>query len=287
MPLRHPLVLTAIAMLAFAANSVLCRLALHDGAIDAASFTAVRLVTGALTLVLILGIRQNTWPRPLAHGNHRSALALFVYAAGFSLAYVELATGTGALLLFGAVQATMIGYGRYRGERLSRWQWAGLALALTGLLVLLLPGATAPPVTAALLMLLAGIGWGVYSLRGKGTADATAETTGNFLRSLPWLAPLLIIAWPPHLPTGEGLLYALLSGALASGAGYAIWYLALPALATSTAATVQLSVPVLAALAGILWLDESVTVRLVIASVAILGGIALVIRGRLSAGENT
>ena len=274
--------LTALAMVAFAANSVLCRLALREGAIDAASFTAVRLVSGAVALGLILLLRDRSVKAMATQGNQGSALALFVYAAGFSLAYVELATGTGALLLFGAVQATMIGIGLYRGERLAPLQWLGLMLALAGLVALMLPGATAPPLAAAALMLVAGAAWGVYSLRGKGAADATAVTAGNFLRALIWLLPLALFAWPAQWPQGAGLVYAVLSGALASGAGYAIWYLALRGLVSSTAATVQLSVPVLAALAGVLWLDEAFTLRLLLASAAILGGIALVIRRGVS-----
>lgn len=278
MSAKRSLVLTALAMLAFAANSVLCRLALREGAIDAASFTAVRLLSGALMLALILLLRDRQVKAMVTQGNHGSALALFVYDAGFSLAYVALATGTGALLLFGAVQATMVGVGLYRGERLARAQWLGLALALSGLVALMLPGATAPPLAAAIVMLVAGAAWGVYSLRGKGAADATAVTAGNFLRALIWLLPLALFAWPSQWPKVSGLLYAALSGALASGAGYATWYLALRGLASSTAATVQLSVPVLAALAGVLWMDEALTLRLVLASAAILGGITLVIR---------
>ena len=278
MTVTRSLWLTALAMVAFAANSVLCRLALREGAIDAASFTAVRLVSGAVALGLILLLRDRSVKAMATQGNQGSALALFVYAAGFSLAYVELATGTGALLLFGAVQATMIGIGLYRGERLAPLQWLGLMLALAGLVALMLPGATAPPLAAAALMLVAGGAWGVYSLRGKGAADATAVTAGNFLRALIWLLPLALFAWPAQWPQGAGLVYAVLSGALASGAGYAIWYLALRGLVSSTAATVQLSVPVLAALAGVLWLDEAFTLRLLLASAAILGGIALVIR---------
>ncbi len=189
-------------MVAFAANSVLCRLALREGAIDAASFTAVRLVSGAVALGLILLLRDRSVKAMATQGNQGSALALFVYAAGFSLAYVELATGTGALLLFGAVQATMIGIGLYRGERLAPLQWLGLMLALAGLVALMLPGATAPPLAAAALMLVAGAAWGVYSLRGKGAADATAVTAGNFLRALIWLLPLALFAWPAQWPQG-------------------------------------------------------------------------------------
>lgn len=278
MSAKRSLVLTALAMVAFAANSVFCRVALREGAIDAASFTAVRLVSAAVMLGLILLLRDRQLKAMVRHGNHGSALALFAYAAGFSLAYVALATGTGALLLFGAVQATMIGVGLFQGERLAPVQWLGLISALSGLVALMLPGATAPPLTAAILMLVAGAAWGVYSLRGKGAADATAETAGNFLRALIWLLPLALFAWPGQWPQGLALVYAVLSGALASGAGYAIWYLALQGLASATAATVQLSVPVLAALAGVFWLDERLSLRLVLASLAILGGIALVIR---------
>ncbi len=276
---RYPLWLTALAMLAFAANSVLCRLALRNDAIDPASFTGLRLLSGALMLVLIVTLRDRSMAAVWRAGSVLSASALFVYAAGFSFAYVVLDTGTGALLLFAMVQATMIGVGLVRGERQAGWQWAGLLLALAGLLLLLLPGASAPDLPSALLMLLAGMGWGIYSLRGKKASDATAETAGNFLRSLLWLLPLALVAWPLPAPQSMGLVYAILSGALASGAGYAVWYLALPSLASSTAATVQLSVPVLAALAGVLWLGEPLTGRLLLASLAILGGIALVIRG--------
>ena len=274
------LLLTALAMMAFAANSILCRLALRDGAIDATSFTTVRLLAGTAMLAVILLLRDRNGAVLWRSGSAGSALALFVYAAGFSFAYVELNTGTGALLLFGAVQATMIGVGLYRGERMQAGQWLGLLFALTGLVALLLPGATAPALPSALLMLLAGAAWGIYSLRGKRATDATAATAGNFLFALVWLVPLWFVATPIHWPDSEGVLYALLSGALASGAGYAIWYLALSSLASTTAATVQLSVPVLAALVGVVEMGEPMTLRLLLASLAILGGIALVIRGR-------
>jgi len=210
-------------------------------------------------------------------GNWLSASALFVYAAGFSFAYVSLPAATGALLLFGAVQATMIGHGIWAGERLLRLQFVGLVLALGGLVGLLLPGLSAPPLFGSVLMLGAGVAWGVYSLRGKGAGDPTRVTAGNFLRAVPIAAALSVLMYEGASLDSAGFWYAVSSGALASGIGYAIWYTALPALKATNAATVQLSVPVIAALGGILFLGEPVSLRLVLASVAILGGIALVI----------
>ncbi len=267
--------LTVLAMLAFAANSVLCRLALRDGAIDPATFTVIRLVSGALVLWAIVRIRS---PQVPGRGNWPSALALLAYAAGFSFAYLDLTAATGALLLFGAVQATMTGAGLARGERFAAVQVAGLALAAGGLVWLLLPGLDAPPVIAATLMLAAGVAWGIYSLRGRAAGDPTAVTAGNFLRAAPLSLLLLPLAWTSPLPSG--VLMAIASGALASGVGYAIWYSALPRLRASSAATVQLSVPLLAAIAGIVLLGEPPTLRLALAGVAILGGIALVVLPR-------
>lgn len=281
MPARI-LLLTTLAMLAFAGNSLLCRLALRDSAIDAASFTAIRLFCGALTLWLLLRLRQGR--RPVA-GNWPGALALFTYAAAFSFAYLQLDTGAGAVLLFGAVQLSMLLWGWLHGERLGLVAGLGTALATAGLLALLLPGASAPPLQAALLMLLAGIAWGAYSLLGRGLGDPLAVSAGNFLRATPLallLAALLLgqLDWD-----GPGLLYALLSGALTSGIGYAIWYSALPGLRASQAATVQLSVPILAALGGSLLLDEALSLRLLLSAVAVLGGIALVLGSRQRGGS--
>jgi drug/metabolite transporter (DMT)-like permease len=216
-------------------------------------------------------------------GNWLSALALFAYAAGFSFAYMSLPAATGALLLFGAVHATMIGYGIWAGERLRRLQLAGLVLAFGGLVGLLLPGLAAPPLYGSLLMLSAGIAWGVYSLRGKGAGDPTRVTAGNFLRAAPIVAALSILMHDGASLDSAGFWYAVSSGTLTSGIGYAIWYTALPTLKATHAATVQLSVPIIAALGGIVLLGESVTLRLVLASVAILGGIALVILEKQSA----
>lgn len=274
------LLLTLIALIAFAANSILCRLAFERSDIDAASFTSIRLVSGTLALWLIVALRRDV--RGIG-GSWPSAFALFAYAAAFSFAYVSLPTGVGALLLFGAVQATMIFAGLRAGERLNGRQGAGLALAVGGLGYLLLPGLSAPPLGGSLLMLAAGIAWGVYSLRGRGTADPLGATAGNFLRAAPLGIGLSVAALPWMQVDAAGAGYAVLSGALASGAGYAVWYAALRGLDATHAATVQLAVPVIAAAGGTLLLDEPVTLRLMLASMAILGGIALVVLSRRQA----
>jgi drug/metabolite transporter (DMT)-like permease len=274
MSYARAIALTSLAMIAFAGNSILCRLALKDASIDAGSFTTIRLLSGAVMLWLVARMSRGTLT---GRGNWLSAFALFVYAAGFSFAYVSLPAATGALLLFGAVQATMIGRGIWAGERLRQLQFVGLMLALAGLVGLLLPGLTAPPLYGSILMLGAGVAWGVYSLRGKGAGDPVRVTGGNFLRAVPIAAALSVITYQGASLDSAGVLYAVSSGALASGIGYAIWYTALPALKATNAATVQLSVPVIAALGGIIFLGETVTLRLVLASIAILGGIALVI----------
>ena len=266
--------LTLLAVIAFAGNSLLCRLALKQTGIDAASFTFIRIVSGAVVLWLIVRLRGGTRS---AAGSWSSALALFAYAACFSFAYARLSAATGALLLFGAVQATMIGYGLWGGERLRPWQVAGLLCAFAGLIGLLLPGLSAPPLDGAVLMLGSGIAWGIYSLRGKGVGDPIGVTAGNFLRAVPLAAGLSIAMLPWASLDSAGFWYAILSGALTSGVGYVIWYAALRGLNATTAATVQLSVPVIAAAGGIMLLGESITPRLLIASAAILGGVALVI----------
>ena len=277
MPPARLFTLTMLTMLAFAGNSLLCRAALRDTGIDAASFTTLRLVSGALVLWLLTlrsrGVRERG-------GNWGSAAALFVYAAAFSFAYVSLPASTGALLLFGAVQATMIGYGLWTGERFRALQWFGFLVALGGLVVLVLPGLAAPPPWSAGLMLGAGVAWGVYSLRGRGAGNPIRVTAGNFLRAAPVAVVLSLVMMRRAQFDPAGVGYALASGALTSALGYAIWYTALPALKATTAATVQLSVPVVAALGGVLLLGEPVTIRLVVATVAILGGIGLVIRER-------
>ncbi|MDQ3314668.1 MAG: DMT family transporter [Verrucomicrobiota bacterium] len=266
--------LTLVAMTAFAGNSLLCRLALKQTSIDASSFTFIRIVSGAIALWVIVNLRKGSRHKA---GSWLSALALFAYAAAFSFAYLSLSAGTGALLLFGAVQATMITWGLRKGERFCVRQFVGLAVALGGLVALLLPGLSAPPLRGSILMLGAGSAWGIYSLRGKSAGDPASATAGNFLRAVPLAALLSLVLLPWARLDRAGIVYAVVSGALASGVGYAIWYTALPGLKATSAATVQLTVPVLAAIGGIILLGESITLRLLFASVAVLGGIALVI----------
>ncbi|AWM58346.1 DMT family transporter [Pseudomonas songnenensis] len=268
------LLLTALAMLAFAGNSILCRIALRDTTIDPASFTGLRILAGALTLWLLLRLSRD---RRSAGGDWLSAVALFVYAASFSFAYINLDAGAGALLLFGAVQLSMLVWGLLSGERFSAGQIAGLLLALSGLLILLLPGSRAPALEGALLMLLSGVAWGIYSLRGRGASNPLAATAGNFIKAVPFAAVLCLVMLGQQQWDAPGIVYALLSGALASGVGYAIWYAALPGLAAVQAASVQLSVPLLTAIAGAALLDEALTPTLIISGAAILGGIAMVL----------
>ena len=264
--------LVTLAMVAFAGNSLLCRVALRQNAIDAASFTAIRIASGAAVLWLVCTLRRTHFA-----GNWLSALALVGYAAAFSLAYISLSAGTGALLLFVAVQATMIFAGLRRGERLGLTQWLGVMIAAGGLVLLLLPGITAPPLAGALLMLVAGVAWGFYSLRGKVAGDPLAATAGNFVRALP-LALVFGLAGYRSIPISRsGVAFAILSGAITSGLGYVVWYATLPYLRATSAATVQLSAPVIAALGGVLLLGENFTTRMLIASVAVLGGVALAI----------
>ena len=281
-------------MIAFASNSLLCRAALKHNDIDAASFTLVRIFSGAVALWLLVGLQKRiTTPnnrdsrkrlpdsvarwQSFRSGSWFSALALFVYAAAFSSAYLALSAGTGALLLFGAVQTTMILWGMYEGERFTMIQVVGFIVAVCGLVVLVFPGLSAPPLLGSILMLAAGVAWGVYSLRGRGERDATTATTGNFVRAVPFAVVLTIgfAAWI-HVDLA-GFTYALVSGAITSGVGYVIWYKALPGLTAASAATVQLSVPVLAATGGILLLGEPITMRYLVASIAVLGGIAIIV----------
>lgn len=272
--LLHTTILTLLALAAFAGNSVLCRLALTRTDIDPASFFSIRLASGAVTLWLVVRCRR---ARPELGGSWSSAGALFAYAAAFSFAYMTLPTGAGALMLFGAVQATMIGAGLWAGERMSTGQWGGFVLALGGLAALLLPGLSSPPLGGSVLMLAAGLAWGIYSLQGRHRDDPAGATAGNFLRTLPLAGLLSLAAWPWMRLDGAGVLYAVLSGAFGSGVGYAVWYAALRGLTAARAATVQLCVPVLAAFGGVGFLGEPLTSRLVIAAIAILGGVALVL----------
>ena len=277
MTLPRLIFLTTLTMIAFAANSVLCRMALKETGIDAASFTSLRLLSGAAMLWLLMRWQQQA---PLQHGTWRSALALFIYAIALSFAYRSINTGAGALMLFGAVQATMLIAGFIAGERMSRMQSAGFVAALAGLVILVSPGVEAPSVLDSLLMLASGVAWGIYSLWGRGLANPAAATAGNFLRAAPLALALVLvgIALPWLQWDVRGALYAVLSGALTSALGYVLWYRVLQHLRAMTASTVQLSAPIIAALGGVLLLGESFTADLLLASVLILGGIWLVLR---------
>jgi drug/metabolite transporter (DMT)-like permease len=270
--------LTAVAMIAFAANSILCRMALGRGLIDAASFASVRVASGALMLALIVAPRWWRSGRPA--GSWRSAAMLFGYMVCFSFAYVSLSAATGALILFGAVQVTMFVAALRAGEYFPPVSWAGLILAVGGLVYLISPGVTAPAADGALLMAVAGIAWGLYSLLGRGSGDPLQASANNFLFCVPLVLIVSLVFIGRIHATREGLLLAVASGAVASGLGYVVWYAALKGLSASQAATVQLSVPVIAAFGGVMLLSETVTARLVIASAATLGGVAIVLTRR-------
>ena len=270
---------TGFALGAFATNSVLCRMALRETAIDAASFLTIRLVSGATILLLISRVFGE---KHLAEsrGYWASAIMLFLYAAAFSFAYLSLSAGTGALILFGTVQATMIFSALRSGERPYALEWIGLFLALVGLVYLVFPGLMTPSAMGSVFMVVAGISWGMYSLRGRGTIDPLADTTNSFVRSLPLVVGVSLISFQNSHLSAKGILLAVLSGALASGVGYATWYAALRGLTTTQAATVQLLVPVLAALGGVIFLSENISIRLLLAAIMILGGVGLAVTGR-------
>jgi drug/metabolite transporter (DMT)-like permease len=273
--------LTGLAMLAFAGNSILCRMALVDAAIDPASFTSLRLGSGAAMLLLVVALTHRR-KVPQRHGSWLSALMLFGYAVCFSYAYVSLGAGAGALILFGFVQVTMIAFGLWSGDRPGGLEWLGWALAVAGLVWLVSPGVEAPPVDGAVLMATAGIAWGVYTLRGRGVSDPLAATASNFTQSLLFAAALAVTAIGSAELSGRGALLAVLSGAATSGIGYVIWYAALEELTAMQAALVQLSVPVIAAGGGVLLLSEPLTMRLLLCSALVLGGISLAL-GRKTA----
>lgn len=271
--------LTALAMIAFAANSILCRIALGNGLIDAASFTSIRLGSGAVMLILILYFKQAHQFSSLSISlfNVKSSLALYMYAICFSIAYIEMSTGTGALILFGTVQLSMILFGIAKGEKSNAFAWSGIMLALGGLVYLVLPGINAPTPLSAALMTISGLAWAIYSLRGKSSTNPIADTTWNFVGTLPFIVITSLAFISSAQATTAGILLAIASGAIASGVGYVIWYAALPALTWTTAAIVQLSVPTIAAFGGVVFMSEPITYRLVFASIATLGGIAIVI----------
>ena len=269
--------LTVLALIAFAANAVLCRLAFTRTEIDPASFTAIRLAAGTLALWLVVRRRA---VRLRAGGSWPSALVLFAFAVAHTFGYVTVPAGAGTLLFCGAVQASMIFAALWAGERLGMHQTSGLALALGGLVILVLPGLSAPPLGGSALMLAAGVAWGGYSLLGRGTADPASATAGNFLRATSLAVALGLAALPWARLDGAGVAYAVFTGIVFTGLGYAIWYAALPALSATRAATVQLSVPVIAALCAVALLNEPITLRLIVASATVLGGSAMVILGK-------
>ncbi len=271
---------TGFALLAFAGNSILCRLALGEQSIDAGSFTLIRLLSG---IVMLFSIVQLSAPasHSQSKGSWQAAAMLFLYAISFSYAYLSLDTGTGALILFGAVQITMILASLFMGYRLHYAEWVGMGLAFSGFVYLVLPNVTTPSFLGFVLMALAGVAWGFYTLKGRGSRSPLHDTAYNFLRTLPFLLPLLIwvVGWQAHLST-QGVLLAITSGAVTSGVGYAIWYAALGGLTATQAAVLQLLVPVISAVGGVIFSGEAISQRLVIASVLVLGGILTVILGR-------
>ena len=265
-------------MLAFAANSLLCRQALGQELIDAATFTTARVISGAVMLSLIVLLRGRTRDRGTA--DWRTAATLFVYMAFFSFAYLSLSAGTGALILFGAVQLTMFIFALRDGEHFPFLSWAGLTVAILGLIYLVSPGVTAPDPLGAVLMAIAGIAWGFYSLLGRGSTDPLEATARNFVYSVPLVLIVSLFFLRDFSISSNGLALAAASGAIASGCGYVIWYAALPGLTATRAATVQLSVPAIAAFGGVVMLSEEITLRLLLASAATLGGVAIVLAQR-------
>ncbi len=267
---------TMLALTAFAGNSVLCRLALGQDAIDAASFTNIRLVSGILVLALIARLRLGN-NRAVSRGSNSAAFMLFMYAAAFSYAYISLDTGTGALILFGSVQITMILVSLFSGHRLHGGEWAGILLAFSGFVYLILPGVSTPSMLGFVLMTAAGVAWGFYTLKGRGSKNPLLDTAFNFARTWPYLLLLFLFTFREMELSTEGVLLAVVSGALASGVGYSIWYSALGGLTATQAAVLQLLVPVIAAMGGVMFSGETLSLRLLLSSVLVLGGIVLVI----------
>lgn len=285
MPLTQPpfswlrtTLLTCAALIAFAGNSILSRLALGQGLVDATTFSSVRLLFGAVALSLLLVLNGEN--KILKGGNWQSAVALFVYAIAFSLSYLSLTTATGALILFGAVQVTMLLLALNAGERPHSLQWLGLCIALSGLIYLLLPGVEAPSLTGAAFMGVAGIAWGQYSYLGRKSVAPLAQTAGNFIRTVPMAVILNVFLISQFHAEPSGILLAATAGALTSGVGYVVWYAALRRLASIQAAAVQLCVPIIAAAGGVVFVSETLSLRLMLATLIVLGGIALVLFGR-------
>jgi drug/metabolite transporter (DMT)-like permease len=280
------IILTGLALVAFAANSVLCRLALGNEAIDASGFTIIRLLSGALMLLTIVSVTRNT-KSTSTKGSWTASFMLFLYATTFSYAYISLETATGALILFGSVQITMILLSLITGTRLHVSEWAGVVIAFTGFIYLILPGVTTPSFIGFILMTLAGIAWGIYTLRGRGSKNPLMDTAYNFLRTTPFVVLLAISTFNSIYYSSEGIILALLSGGVTSGIGYTIWYIALGGLSSTQAAVVQLSVPVIAAFGGVVFVSEAITFRLTISAAMVLGGILIVILGKYYSTRHT
>lgn len=268
--------LTALALLAFAGNSILCRLALGEQTIDAGSFTVIRLLSGIVVLGLILKMGQST-SKPASKGSWMAGAMLFLYAIAFSYAYMSLDTGTGALILFGTVQITMLLVSALRGHKLLYFEWFGVFIAFSGFVYLVLPTLSTPSLSGFILMTIAGIAWAFYTLKGKGSVNPLGDTAWNFLRTLPLVVILLIATMSQANLSEQGIWLAVLSGGITSGVGYTLWYSALGGLSPTQAAVVQLLVPVIAAAGGVVFAGESLSIRLIIASTLILGGILLVV----------
>jgi drug/metabolite transporter (DMT)-like permease len=275
------LFLISIALIAFAGNSVLCRYALKDDVIDASSFTAIRLISGAVFLIGLVAFKNKlniNWKG----GSWLSAFWLFLYAAAFSFAYISLKTGIGALILFGAVQITMVLMNLIKGQRLLWLEWFGLVLAFSGLAYLLIPSSTSPSLVGSLLMAVSGVAWGFYTLAGRGSLNPLVDTANNFLKSIPFvlICVLVFVAFYDLNITGNGIVLAVVSGAITSGLGYAIWYLVLDTISVTQAAVIQLTVPIIAAFGGVVFASEAISMELVVSSMLVLGGVLLVTAGK-------
>ena len=276
---------TSFALIAFAANSIFCRLALGERSIDASSFTVIRLFSGAVVLLIIMKL----FGEKDAHGSKGSwsaASMLFIYAATFSFAYLSLDTGTGALILFGAVQLTMITIALISGDRLNLAEWIGVSVAFAGFVFLVLPAVTTPSFIGFVLMTTAGIAWGIYTLMGRQSKSPLSDTTYNFTRTLPLILVMGLFFIQNTSLTHKGVLLAVLSGAVASGIGYTIWYIALGGLSVTLAALAQLLVPIIAALGGVVFVSESLSIRFLLSASMILGGITLVVYGKLNSANS-
>ncbi|MFT7315323.1 MAG: drug/metabolite transporter (DMT)-like permease [Paraglaciecola sp.] len=274
------LVCTSFALFAFAGNSILCRLALGGNLIDAASFTIIRLVSGVVVLAVIL-IMYRSNNQPASKGSWLTSFMLFLYAVTFSFGYISLDTGTGALILFGTVQITMTLASLISGNKLHYAEWIGMIIAFLGVAYLVVPSLSSPSLMGFILMTVSGAAWALYTLQGRTSMNPVGDTAYNFLRTSPFVIILMAVTFQDAHLSQQGVLLAVLSGAIASGAGYAVWYIALQGLSITQAAVIQLFVPVIAAIGGVLFANEIISLRLVVSSVMVLGGI-LIVRGNIT-----